>query len=560
MVHTNPHASAEVPRAQVGQRILRATGALMLIKVFLLGFGYIEKRVISIYFGAESLADVYFAARRVAFVVFEVFDQVIMHSFLPVFVQRMREHGERDAWKLASTTLNLLLIILALIAAGGIFFTPEVLRIFLPGWFSGPTGEQSELIRQVIPVTQVMLAAMVFLATSSLTYCLLNSYKQFALPASADLVLKGTVLVFAVLLAKNWGPVALAAGFCCGALGKVLVHLVGLSRRMSNYRPSLHIQHPGLKQFGVLALPLIAGVAFSQLRKVMDTRFTSDLAGGSLSALDFAKALCDIPVQFFPFVFGIALFPFLADIASAGDRQRLREMLMAASRMMFIIFIPLALTFIVLRFPIIYGLYGSEKFGEEAVRLTAAPFTIFAIGMLIGALEIIILQFFFAMADTLRPTLVGMAMVPLHIAVGYLGVYHFQLGATAIAIALFVSKGTKVVVLYGMIRSRLGDLGISKLMTLLGKMAISLIPFVLIIFTAAYFLPGLLPPPSDVESIAGKLIALLPYGVTVGIGMLFYFALLYILRVEEISLLIQRIRGKLRNDKKPELPTPAEPM
>jgi putative peptidoglycan lipid II flippase len=556
MPHVTPSPTPVASPAGVGQRILRATGALMIIQVVLRLFGIIEKIVLSHYFGTNPLAEAYFAARRLAFIVFEVIDQVIMHSFLPVFVKRLREQGEADAWRLASTTLNGLLILLVLIAVGGWAFTPEVLRLFVPDWFSGGGSPQATEALRLMPV---MIAAVVFLATSSLTYCLLNSYKQFALPASADLVLKGTVLVFAVLLARQWGPLALAVGFLFGALGKLLVHSISLGARLRHYRPIVELKHPGSKQFVLLALPLLIGVLVSQVRKVMDTRFLSSsvLPDGSLPAFEYARGLCDVPVQFFPFVFGIALFPFLADIAAAGDFGRLRGMLMTATRMMILIFVPLALAVILWRDPLVMGIYGSQEFDQTSALLTTAPLRVFAIGMLIGALEIIILQFFFAIADTLRPTLVGMALVPVHVAIAYLGVFHWGWGGAAIAIAWVASKGIKVLLLFTMIRQRLQGLEGARLAGFLGRMLLALVPFVLLLWVSVPWLPHLAQgvgalgaPVADHFGGFGakvvKLFSLVPYGLVGGGAFLAYLGVLHSLRVEEVQLLQEQVLGRLR--------------
>jgi putative peptidoglycan lipid II flippase len=542
MVHTDPATTHHLSPAQTARRILRATGALMLVQVILRGFGLIEKMILARFFGTSYLADAYNAAREISLYLFQLADQVIMHSFLPVFVARLREHGEKDAWRLASTTLNIIILLTATLAVLGIFFAPEVLPWFVPDWFADGNERDPGLIPLTITLVRVMLVATIFLTASSLTYCLLNSYKQFALPASADMVLKASVLIFAVLFAGSvWGPLALAVGFVCGAFGKIAVHAFGLGRRFRNYRPVVDVRHPGLGRFGLLALPLIVGVLFSIFRQVMDTRFTSTLAEGSLSALKYARTLCDMPVQFFPYVFGIALFPFLADIAVAGDKDRLRGMLMSATRMMFMIFVPLALALIIMRYPIINGLFGSEKFGEASAHLTAGPLQIYAAGMLIGALEIIVLQFYFAMSDTLRPIVVGMVLSPLHIGFSYLGVFHWNFGILAIAAALVVYKGTKVAVLYIMMRRKLHSLEGRKTFALLGKVAIALLPFIVLLLAGIYFLPV----PGNVEGKAAKLLALLPYVILGGAGMLVYLFALHLMRVEEVNLLVARVRGKL---------------
>lgn len=541
MVQSTQQSGTQVPASQIGQRILRATGALMGIQIILKGFGAIEKIILGHLFGASYLTDAYNAAKDIAFYIFQMVDQVVMHSFLPVFVQRMREHGEEDAWRLASTIINALIPLMLLVAVIGAYVIPHLLPFFVPDWFTGNPKQNAALIPLTITLTRLMLAAVIFLATSSLTYCLLNSYKKFALPASADLALKGTVLVFAILLAHVWGPIALAVGFVCGAVAKVAVHAGGLRRSLLHYQPVTDFRHAGVKQFGILALPLLISVSFSIVRQIMDTRFTSSLTEGSLSALKFARTICDTPVQFFPFAFGIALFPFLADIALAGDRDRLRGMLMMATRMMVLIFVPLATVIILLREPLVLVAFGPKA------MITTEPLQIYAIGMLIGALEIIVLQFFFAMSDTVRPAVVGVVMVPLHIAASYLGVYHLGWGMMGIAGALLFSKGTKVIVLYAMIRRKVAGLEGRRTLGLVVKVVVALLPLAALLFWATH--SSYFPEPAHVKGKLKMLLALCPYGLIAGVGGIIYFALLHWLRADEVNLLVERVAGKLRKRK-----------
>lgn len=557
MVHTDQQPEQHLSPAQTARRILRATGALMLVQIIIRGFGFIEKMILSHFFGTGFQADAYSTARKIAMQLFQFGEQVIMHSFLPVFVARLREHGEKDAWRLASTAINILILLMGGLAVLGIVFTSQILPWFVPDWvkdfhqLSAHAGTAKEIARlqylsSVIPLTvtltRVMLVAVIFLTTSSLTYCLLNSYKQFALPAAADLALKGTVLVFAVMFAGKWGPLALGIGFVCGAIAKVVVHACGLGRRFLEYRPIVDVGHPGLGKFAILALPLILGVVFSSFRQIMDIRFTSALGEGSMSSLDYARNLCDLPVQFFPYAFGIALFPFLADIAVAGDRDRLRGMLMSATRMMILIFIPLAIALIVMRYPILHGIYGSQKFNDASAQLTAGPMQIYAAGMLIGALEIIVLQFFFAMSDTLRPTLVGVFLSPIHIGMAYVGIHAWSLGVVAIALALLTYKSVKVLVLYFMMRRKLGSLEGKPTLILLLKIALALVPFIAILLVGAHFLPL----PGAAHGKIKKLLTLMPYLVVGMIGIISYIAMLRVMKVDEATVLFDRIIRKFR--------------
>jgi putative peptidoglycan lipid II flippase len=380
-----------------------------------------------------------------------------------------------------------------------------------------------------------MLVAVVFLATSSLTYCLLNSYKEFAKPAIGDLVLKGTILLAAVALAGAMGPAALAAGFILGAIAKLAIHARFLGKHATHYRASVDLRDPSLRRFWLLAWPLLLGVSFSIARQVMDNRFTSSLPEGSLASIKFARTLCDTPVNLFPFMFGIALFPFLFDVAAAGDRDRLREMLMTATRLMVLIFVPLGALIFLLRDPIVLTV-----FGENSMK-TTLPLQVYAAYMLVGALEIIVLQFFFAMSDTMRPTIVGILIVPLHVAVAYLGVYDWKWGAIAIAAALLISKGTKVIVLYALMRRRLSSLEGRRTLLFVGKVLLALLPVIAILVAATLFLPA---PAAQEEKLA-KILAVLPFMVASGVAMVLYVLMLHWLRTEEVAMLLARVRGRL---------------
>lgn len=521
---------------QIGRRIFRATGALMIIQVILKFFGLIEKMILGHLFGTTYLTDAYMTARDVSAYMLQFVDNVLMHSFVPVFIQRMRESGEKDAWRFASTIINLLLILVGGIALMGIFFTPQILPFFVPNWFAHPGKYDPQLIPLTIQLTRYMLVAMIFLAVTSLTYSLLNSYKQFALPASGDFALKGVVLVAALLFAKEYGPYALALGFVVGAVAKLLLHSVGIGKRFLLYRPVIDVKHPGLRRFGLLIWPLFIGMGISIFRQIMDQRFSSHLAEGGIASIKFARQLTDTPVTIFSLAFGIALFPFLADIAVAGDKARLRAMLMTATRMMFLIFMPLATMIIILREPIVFAVFGANA------QKTAAPLQVFALGMIFGALETIVLQFFYAMSNTLWPMLIAALLVPLHIATVYLGIFEFNLGAVSLALALLIYKGSKVVVLYSYIRRKFTSLEGRSTIIAIAKMVLAMMPLLVMLLLAVHFLPR----PSQITGKLQIIFALFPFVIIGGIGLLSYFWLLHLLKVEEMSLLVDKVRAKLK--------------
>jgi peptidoglycan biosynthesis protein MviN/MurJ (putative lipid II flippase) len=202
---------------------------------------------------------------------------------------------------------------------------------------------------------------------------------------------------------------------------------------------------------------------------------------------------------------------------------------------MIIIFFPLTAALIALRVPIVSVLYPGSS-------MTTGPLWVFALWMVFGALEIIILQFFFSMRDTVVPTIVAISLVPIHIGLAYLGVYIFQWEAIGIAAALLISRSAKVISLYILIKDKLGNLPWARTLKLMGLVLLAMVPLVAVLL----FFSWLLPPPatSGHGGKLSKLINLMPYFLIGIAGLSLYGATLSALKVEEFHTLVARVAGR----------------
>ena len=550
----------------VPTKIAKATGILVAVQLFMRLFGIIEAMVIAKLGGSGSITDIYFLARKITSPIMSFGEQVIMHSFLPSFVHKMEEEGEAKAWQLASTVINLMLLIMVIIGIIGFLYTSQFLGFFLAeegvksvgqylngiitsAWKDNP--KYMENIPFILKVTKVFLGAMIFMAISSITYCLLNSYKQFGLPAASDFVLKATTLIIGVALNGKIGLIAFALGFLVGAFLKLLTQVIGIKviRAESEgvkYSPKINLKDPAFKSFLLLALPLIIGWVFSTFRIALEAFFlaqaSSMVGAGALTTFENAKKICDIPITVFPYVFGIALFPFLNDIASRGEKGKLREMLTTATKIMLLIFIPLAIAVSLFSKPIVSVLFASEKFTAQAVAMTSENLSLYAFIMIFSALEIIVNQFYFANKDTLRPTLTGIYCLPLYAITAYLGVMHFGIGALGVVLAIIVYRMAKVIILYVMIRHKTDGLPIKSLITTLLKIILALIPFAIICYVTLNI--DAIQITGHADGKVEKILILLPYLVSGCLAFLSYFAALYFLKTEELTFVINKIRKR----------------
>ena len=127
------------------RRLLRSVAV---VSVFTLGTQavvFATQLVIAHLFGAGGEMDAYLAAVTLPSFAIVVILASLGFVFVPVFVQYASEGRDEDAWKVASSVINLVLIAFAVITVVGILFADELLALTAPGL----SEESRELAAQI---------------------------------------------------------------------------------------------------------------------------------------------------------------------------------------------------------------------------------------------------------------------------------------------------------------------------------------------------------------------------------------------------------------------------
>ena len=419
-------------------RIGRAVLAIAAITVLSKVLGFVEKQVLAYYFGADLRVDAFIVAHSVPFLFFLLVRELIEPAFLPLFVQNLRAGKEKRGWRLF-TLVALVILVVTVAYAGYAWTNADALAAQLAPKFGPEARERcAELIRLMIP-------AVVLLGLSSLTYITLNGYRRFALPACGDVALKAAPIVVCVLLVERLGVAALGVGFLVCAGLRLGVHAWGLGGCFRWLRLPDRASRSDVRLLALLTLPLVVGSAFSFVSELADNRFAAEIGEGGVSARAFAKKLKDMPIEVVPYTLSVVLFPFFAMLSAGGERRRLATVFTNSVHGLAILFTPLAVGMFVLAEPIVSLALERGAFDAAARELTAWPLRMYALGMVTFAVECVLVNFFFALRDTLTPIAIGLFGVGINIALCALLIE--PLGVGGVALALTVSKSVKIIVL-----------------------------------------------------------------------------------------------------------------
>jgi putative peptidoglycan lipid II flippase len=377
-----------------------------------------------------------------------------------VFSSYRAREQEREAWRLASSIINLVVIALAGLSFVMAIFAPLIVPIVTPG-FDAPTTELT------VRMTRVMLLSPVFIGMGAVVSGILNSYERFAVPALAPLIYNAAIILAAIVLAPLMGVEGLAVGVVFGSLLHLLVQLPQLGRVGQRYDLTIGLRHPGVRQVAWLMGPRMLGLAAGQLNFIVSTVLASGLPEGSVTAYNYAFQLSQIPVGVLGVSVAVALFPSLSRDAALGRVGEIRRQVAGSLRILVFLAAPLTAITIVLAQPLAAVFFQYGLFSARSTELTARALAYFANGLVGHIVVHVLTRAFYAMQDTRTPVtwaIIAVAMnVPLMIA--FVG----PMGVEGLALALSLSAIAEVIGLVWALRRRIESVEERSVLTSAGR-------------------------------------------------------------------------------------------
>ena len=517
-----------------GQQIARAASIVMAAYIFSTLVGIVRGSVISHAFGTSMELDAYNAANRVTELLFNLTAGGALGSaFIPMFTGLLTRKDTQNAWKLASGVINALLMILVGVTALMWIFAPLIVERIL---FSLVPNANQAMLGLTVNLLRTMLPTVIIFGISGLMMGILNSHQVFLWPALAPAMYSLGQIAGVLLLPKSLGIQRLAIGAVLGALGHLALQLPNLFRLPNRfYDKAAGFKDAAVRQVLKLMVPRIIGAGVVQLNFVANTIIGLSLGEGAASALAWAFTIMLMPQAAIAQSAGTASLPTLSAQVELGQFDQFKKTLSGIMRVMLLLALPATVGLIALRVPIIRVLYERGSFDAGSTQMVAWALLWYAVGLTGHSLVEVLSRAFYAMHDTKTPVIVGVlamtgnillsfAFSRLFSAIGWL-----PLGGLALANSL--ATAVECLVLLQILRKRLNGLAgrqilLSGWQTLSGSLAMGLTLY------------------GWMAIFGGRNKYLVLMG-GVGVGLLVYAAVLWLLKVPELQTIIQRVKCKL---------------
>jgi putative peptidoglycan lipid II flippase len=398
------------------RQIARAAGTVMLAFVASNLIGLARQILMAGVFGTQAGMDAFSAANRVSETLFNlVAGGALASAFIPTFTGLLTRGDRQRAWRLASATANLILLILILACILAAVFAPWIVRNILAPGFANDPGKEA----LTISLLRVMLPSAVIFGLSGLVMGILNSNQVFFWPAFAPAMYQVGMIFGIIALAPSLGIYGLAIGVLIGSVLHLLLQLPSLWRLHGYYFPTMGWGSPDVNEVMRLMAPRLLGVAVVQLNFWINTRLASQFVEGSVITLVLAFSLMLMPQAAIAQSIAIAAMPTLSAQVALGKLDEMRASLATSLRWALLFSIPASVGLILLRKPVIVLLYQRGEFNSRSTELVAWALLWFVAGLVGHTFVEILSRAFYSLHDTLTPVVVGIAAMSLNVLFSY---------------------------------------------------------------------------------------------------------------------------------------------
>ncbi len=450
------------PPRSLQRQLFQAAG--IVAAAFVVGrlLGLVREVVISAYFGVNSLeANAYALANPLPELIFNVIaGGALASAFIPTFAGYFMRDDEAGAWRLFSTVVNLVfIVIVVLVVAVAVWARPLITWLYLD-------PEQARALPELLPLTvsllRIMLISTLIFGISGVLMAALNARQRFLAPALAASVYNLGIIAGTIL----WAPsvLGLAYGVVIGSLGHLLIQLPVMRQVGGRYRLAVDFRDPGVRRVMILMAPRLVGLSFSQLNRFIMPILTRPLILGSLPALQKGLQVTLMPYTILGQAMGTAAFPTLSALAAEKNWPEMRRILAVSFRSIFFFGLPITLGMMLLRRPLIVVLFERGAFGPEDTELVAWGLLFYPLSLIALAVLEIVSRTFYALEDTTTPVVASILQLPAMALLGALFAYGLfpalellPLGGLALGFSL--SNWLEVALLIWLLRRRMGGIG-----------------------------------------------------------------------------------------------------
>jgi len=408
------------------------------------------------YMGASFASDAFFVAFRLPNMFRALFAEGAFNAaFIPMFNRKVSESGELAIGiRFAEQALAILFPVLVLFTVAMIAAAWPI-TMLLSGGFHSQHPTHTQLAFAVL-LSRITIPYLMLISLASLLGGILNSLDKYWVNAAAPILLNIS-MVGALLFFHGADPLfsAWVQAISVTVGGGLQLGWLVLACRQAGVR--LRLRRPRLdddvRRLMKLILPAAAGAGASQINLLVSTSLAGFLlAAGSISSINFADRLNQLPLGLIGIGLGPVLLPTVSRLLSTGRDAEAMEVQNRGIELALFLTLPATAAFIFASEPLVRGIFLHGAFKPGDVGRVAGALSVFSIGLPSYVLVKVLTPGFYARSDTRTPVRYAIISVGVNIVCNLILIP--TIGVQGPPLATAISSSVNVAMLYLTLRKR----------------------------------------------------------------------------------------------------------
>lgn len=411
--------------------------------------GYLRDTLVIGALGATALTDALFLSAKIASLFRRLFVEGAFNaSFIPIFGSLKEKEGIRKATSFAEQSLVWMLLIIGIITLGILTFTDSFVSIIAAGFRDDP-----EKLQWTIELTRIVFPFILIICLTAVLGSVLNAMHNYVQTAASQTVGNlGIILLFLAFLDIAETKAHAAAWAILGSSVIQFIWLYVVAVKMGVVmRPQWPKIDASTMEFFKRLLPGMFGTGMVQINVMISIFFGSYLQDGGVSYLQITERVNQFPLSIIGVSLGTILIPMLTTELQQHSMDKALDTQNKAIELSLVLSLPICVVIMMFASPILATLFMYGKFSEADVWAAAPCLVAFISGLPAYVLLKVFSSTFFALKDTLRPSIAGGVAMAINAVLCYLIVHdiiwHDLPNHVGIAIALSISGWMNTIVL-----------------------------------------------------------------------------------------------------------------
>lgn len=494
--------------------------------------GLAREVVAASYFGITGPMSAFTVAFQVPNLIRALFaDAALQPAFVPIFTEQVGQGKVKEAFRMASTMLLLVTMVLGAITAVFILGAGFIMPLFAPGF----TGEIESLM---VVLSQIIFPILVLLGVTGVVVGILNSYDRFGAFAISPLFWNLTIIAVVIgtvpLFPEDKQIYAYAVGVVAGTVVQLLIPTWDLRHTPFRFTIKVDFKDPNVRRVLLLMIPVTLSLGLINFNLLVNSFFGSLVSDEAPAAIDKAFRIYQLPQGIFSVAIATVLFPTLARFANRGDYVNLRETLGKGMRQIVFILLPATAAILVLSEPMIRIVYQRGEFGPEQTVLVASALFWFAFSLPTNGMFLLLSRTFFGLQQPWIPTAIAGGNLAVTVVASFF--LYKPYGVPGIVAATAIATTLSVVAQVVLLRSRLGGIEATSFISTTARVTVGSAVLALVSYESWSLLDEVLG-----RGLLGQVVAV---SVALGFGGIAYLACSRLLRIPELDQILSLARRR----------------